>query len=82
MNSPANDPEIDFCDAIVSELRQPLTTIKGGVQLARRLVRTDPSGATAALDQVVAQITRLNMMLVELRDRARDADHVEALFKQ
>jgi C4-dicarboxylate-specific signal transduction histidine kinase len=82
MKSPANDPEIDFYDAVVSELRQPLTTIKGGVQLARRLVRTDPSGASATLDQVVAQISRVNMMLVELRDRARDAAHVEALFKQ
>jgi hypothetical protein len=30
----------------------------------------------------VTQIARINMMLVELRDRARDAAHAEALFKR
>jgi signal transduction histidine kinase len=73
--------ESDFCDSVVSELRQPLTTIKGGVLLAKRLLKTDPTGANEALEQVVSQIGRLNLLLVELRDRAHDAAHAEALFE-
>jgi len=82
MNMPAEDTEIDFCDAVVFELRQPITTINGNVLLAKRLAETDPSGAIHALEQVVTQIARLNMLLVELRDRAHDAAHAEALFKR
>ncbi|MGH2471766.1 MAG: histidine kinase dimerization/phospho-acceptor domain-containing protein [Candidatus Limnocylindria bacterium] len=82
MKSTADDPEDDFYETVVCELRQPLTNINGGVQLARRLLETDASRAREALDQVVTQIARMNLMLVELRDRARDAAHVEALFKR
>jgi signal transduction histidine kinase len=82
MKLEAQDPEVEFCESIVSELRQPLTNIKGGVQLAKRMLETDPTRASETLDQVVAQIGRLNLMLVELRDRARDAAHEEALFKK
>jgi hypothetical protein len=81
MNTPAAAYEIDFCDSVVSELRQPITTINGNVLLAKRLLKTDPSGANSALEQVVTQIARLNLLLVELRDRAHDAAHAEALFK-
>ena len=81
MNGPRESPEIDFCDSVVCELRQPLTSITGHVQLAKRSLATDPSRASDALDQVVMQIARINLMLVELRDRARDAAHAEALFK-
>jgi len=76
------DLEADFCESVVYELRQPLTSITGQVQLAKRLIDVDPSRAIEALDQVVNQIARVNLMLVELRDRARDAAHVEALFKR
>ena len=76
------DPEEDFYGTVVCELRQPLTALNGQIQRAKRLLETDPSRASEALDQVVTQIARLNMMLVELRDRARDAAHVEALFKR
>ena len=81
MKDPIEEIELDFCDAVVSELRQPLTTIKGGVLLAKRLLDDDPPRANQALDKVVAQIGRLNLLLVELRDRAHDAAHAEALFK-
>ena len=81
MNLPSEDIEIDFCDSVVSELRQPITTIKGGVLLAKKLLQTDPPRANDALEQVVSQIGRLNLLLVELRDRARDAEHAEELFK-
>jgi signal transduction histidine kinase len=82
MRRTADDPEVDFYDTVVYELRQPLTTINGGVQLAKRLLKTDPSGASEALDQVVSQIGRLNLMLGELRDRAQDQAAAEALFKK
>jgi signal transduction histidine kinase len=76
------DPDLDFYEGVVSELRQPLTTISGNAQLAKRLIRTDPDRAGEALDQVVAQIGRMKLLLGELRDRARDTDNAEALFKQ
>jgi signal transduction histidine kinase len=82
MKSAAESPGDEFCDSVVCELRQPLTNIKGGVQLAKQLLKTDPARASEALDQVVNQIGRVNLMLAELRDRARDAAHVEALFKK
>jgi signal transduction histidine kinase len=75
------EPEIDFCDSAVYELRQPLTSITGQVQLARRLLETDPPRAREALDHVVTQIARVNLMLGELRDRARDAAEMDALLK-
>jgi len=76
------DSEDDFYDTIVSELRQPLTTISGSAQLAKRLLKSDPAGAGEALDQLVKQVGRMNLLIVEIRDRARDAEHVEALFKR
>lgn len=82
MKRTANDPETDFYATVVYELRQPITTISGGVQLAKRLVKTDPSRAEEALEQVVTQIGRLNLMLGELRDRAQDQADAEALFKK
>jgi signal transduction histidine kinase len=75
------DPELDFYGSVVAELRQPLTTISGNAQLAKELMRTDPDRASEALDQVVAQIGRMKMLLGELRDRARDSEHAEALFR-
>lgn len=81
MKTPTESIEIDFCDSVVYELRQPLTSITGHVQLAKRLLAADPSRASDALDQVVTQIARINLMLAELRDRAHDAAHAEALFK-
>jgi signal transduction histidine kinase len=79
--SDGGDPELDFYGSVVSELRQPLTTISGNAQLAKQFLRTDPDRAGAALDQVVAQIGRMKMLLGELRDRARDEEHAEVLFK-
>ena len=81
MNIPTDGIEIDFCDAVVSELRQPLTTINGGVLLAKRLLETDPARAGEALEKVANQVGRMNLLLIELRDRAHDAAHAEALFE-
>ena len=76
------DPESDFYGAIVSELRQPLTAISGTAQLAKRLMKTDLAGASEALDQLVRQVGRVNLIIAEIRDRALDAEHREALFKR
>ncbi len=80
--TPMKPTDSDFYDTVVCELRQPLTVLNGQIQLAKRLLETDPSRTNEALDQVVTQIARINLMLVELRDRARDAEQVEALFKR
>jgi C4-dicarboxylate-specific signal transduction histidine kinase len=76
-----DDPDQDFYGSVAAELRQPLTTISGYAQHAKQLMRTDPDRASEALDQVVAQIGRMKMLLGELRDRARDAENAEVLFK-
>lgn len=75
------DPDTTFIDTVVSALRQPLTTISGTAQRAKGFVASDPERVTEALDQVIAQIGRMNLLIGELRDRARDAAHAEALFK-
>ena len=72
---------MDFYGTVVCELREPLTAITAEVQLAKRWLKTDPSRAGEALDLVVQYVSRIDRLLVELRDRARDAAHVEALFK-
>lgn len=72
---------MDFYGTVVCELREPLTAITAEVQLAKRWMKTDPSRAGEALDLVVQYVSRIDRLLVELRDRARDAAHVEALFK-
>jgi signal transduction histidine kinase len=82
MKRTAADPEADFYSSIVSELRQPLTTISGTAQLAKRLISTDPAGASEALDQLTRQVGRMNLLIAEIRDRALDAEHVEALFRK
>jgi len=80
MTRSAEPAEIDFYGAVVCELRQPLTAINGDVELAMRLLETDPASALDALGQVATQLTRIDRLLVELRDRARDAAHADALF--
>lgn len=82
MKATDDDPEGDFYGTVVEELRHPLAAINAQVQLAKRLLETDPTRVIEALDQVVMQVARINLMLGELRDRARDAAHVEALFKR
>jgi signal transduction histidine kinase len=67
--------EEDFFWAVVHELRQPLTSIAGQAQLAKRLLTTDPLRADEALDLVVAQVGRIDRVLTELRARAQPTTH-------
>ena len=61
----------EFCWSVIFELRQPMTAISGNVQRAQLLLHTNPSGAREALDTVVAQIARIDRVLVELYERER-----------
>ncbi len=63
--------EVDFFWTVVHELRQPLTSITGKAQLAKRLLMTDPLRASEALDHVLAQIGQVDRVLSELHERAR-----------
>jgi signal transduction histidine kinase len=61
----------DFWSTVVGELRQPMTAVSGQVQRAQQLLETDPKRANEAMDEVVAQIARMDRLLEELRERMR-----------
>jgi nitrogen-specific signal transduction histidine kinase len=63
--------EIDFFWMVVYELRQPLTTITGDIQLAKKSLKADPERALRTLEHATTQISRIDRLLVELHDRAR-----------
>ena len=63
----------DFCWSVIFELRQPITAISGHAQRAQHLMQTDPLRAREALDDVVAQVARIDQVLVELYERERRA---------
>lgn len=63
-------PVTDAYAMIVHELRQPLTIIRGQIQLARRHVGQDPDGQRAALDATLLQVDRLGHMIDQLLDNA------------
>jgi hypothetical protein len=75
-------PELEFYEAVVCEIRQPLTTAGGKIQLARRLLETHPARADAVLSEALSQIANVDRLLIAHRDRARDAAYAEALFKK
>ena len=63
----------DFCWSVIFELRQPMTAISGHAQRAQHLMQTDPLRAQQALSDVVAQIARIDDLLIELYERERSA---------
>lgn len=65
--SPAT-PSMDLLATTVHELRSPLTTISGQVQLARRFAQRDPDREREALNLALAQVARMDRMLDELAD--------------
>lgn len=68
--------ETDLFAMIVHELRQPLTVIRGQVQSARRHIGEDPAAQRLAMDRVIAQVDRMNILMAQLLDHARLAtDH-------
>lgn len=64
-------PEVHLFDTVVHELRQPLTVIRGQLQLGRRQVGKDAERARGAIDIAVAQVDRMTRLLTDLLDSAR-----------
>jgi signal transduction histidine kinase len=73
-SSTVSDSESDTSELFattVHELRSPLTTISGQVQMARRLVAKDPAREREALGVALAQVARMDRLLDELVDLSR-----------
>jgi signal transduction histidine kinase len=64
-------PEVHLFDTVVHELRQPLTVIRGQLQLGRRQIGKDADRVRAAIDISVAQVDRMTRLLGDLLDSAR-----------
>ena len=64
----------EFWTAVVSQLRQPMTAVSGQVQRAQHLLKTDPKKASEAMNEVVAQIERIDQLLDELHERVRQEE--------
>lgn len=65
--------EMDLFATTVHELRSPLTSISGQVQLARRFVARDPAREREALNLALSQVARMDRLLDELVDLSRVA---------
>jgi two-component system sensor histidine kinase MtrB len=63
--------ESELFATTVHELRSPLTTISGQVQMARRFVAKDPAREREALSVALAQVARMDRLLDELVDLSR-----------
>jgi signal transduction histidine kinase len=73
---PVVDPtEADLFDTVVHELRQPLTVIRGQLQLGRRQVGQDADRERGAIDLALAQVDRMSRLLIDLLDSARLASN-------
>lgn len=71
-SAPATGPgDKDIFATTVHELRSPLTTISGQVQLARRFVARDPARERDALNLALAQVARMDRLLDELVELSR-----------
>ena len=64
--SAAEWARIDFFTAAVHELKTPLATISGQMQLARKLMLKDPVRGRAAMELAFGQIERMTGATIEL----------------
>lgn len=76
ISSPA---EMDFFATTVHDLRSPLTSISGQVQLARRFIDKDSAREREALGLALAQVARMDRLLDELVDLSRVVSNAEAM---
>ncbi|HEV2009611.1 MAG TPA: ATP-binding protein [Candidatus Limnocylindria bacterium] len=60
--------EADLFTTVVHELRQPLTVIRGQLQLGQRQIGRDPSREGRAIDLAIAQVDRMGRLLAEMLD--------------
>lgn len=58
----------DFFDAAVHELKTPLATISGQMQLARRVMAKDSGRARAAMDIALEQVDRMTRLIGTLQN--------------
>lgn len=63
-------PETDLFATIVHELRQPLTVIRGQLQLGRQQIGKDPERERDTFDLAIAQVDRMAKLLSALLDAA------------
>lgn len=71
--------EADLLATIVHELRQPLTVIRGHLQLGKRQLDKDPARTRTAIDLSIAQVDRMTHLLGELLDSAAVAANALSL---
>jgi signal transduction histidine kinase len=64
----AERSELALVHTIVHELRQPLTVIRGQLQLGRRRIGRDPERERAAIDLSLVQVDRMSALISELLD--------------
>jgi signal transduction histidine kinase len=81
---PADPPvsssaEMDFFATTVHDLRSPLTSISGQVQLARRFIDKDSAREREALSLALAQVARMDRLLDELVDLSRVTSSAAAM---
>jgi signal transduction histidine kinase len=81
---PADPPvsssaEMDFFATTVHDLRSPLTSISGQVQLARRFIDKDSAREREALGLALAQVARMDRLLDELVDLSRVTSNAAAM---
>jgi signal transduction histidine kinase len=69
--SAAEWAKTDFFSTAIHELKTPLTTISGQMQLARRLMTKDPGRGRAAVDLAMLQIERMDRLILGLQDYLR-----------
>jgi signal transduction histidine kinase len=76
--------ETELFATTVHELRSPLTTISGQVQMARRFVAKDAVREREALSVALAQVARMDRLLDELVDLSRalsnQSPHEDVIF--
>ena len=60
--------ETDLFATVVHELRQPLTVIRGQLQLGLRQIGTDALRERGSIERAIAQVDRMDRLLVELLD--------------
>jgi signal transduction histidine kinase len=76
----ATDPaEARLFDTVVHELRQPLTVIRGQLQLGRRYIGADPERERTAIDLAIGQVDRMSRLLADLLDSVRLASNALTL---
>jgi signal transduction histidine kinase len=69
--SAAEWTKTDFFSAAVHELKTPLATISGQLQLARKLMPKDPVRGSAAMELAYGQIERMTRLIAGVQDYLR-----------